>query len=62
MVDPVIASIEQLQELAAKQAAAAGEAADQTEQARQLGCFLGLSLAKSVYLASIGGAAPARCW
>ena len=59
MKDPVIESIEQLMEMAAKKAAAAGEAADKVEEARQLGLFLGLSMAKAIYTASIGGAAPA---
>lgn len=60
MVDPVVASLDQLMEITAKKAAAAGEAADKVEEARQLGCFLGLSMAKAVYLASVGGAAPAN--
>lgn len=58
--DPIVASIEAVQEIVAKKAAEAGEAADKMEEARQLGCFLGLSMAKAIYMASVGGAAPAN--
>lgn len=48
MTDPFVMALDDLLAAAAQRAAAAGD--DQLEEARQLGCFLGLSMAKSVYL------------
>lgn len=53
MSDPYLMAIEDLMETVAKKAAAAGQAADKDEEARQLGAFLGLSMAKSIYLSML---------
>lgn len=50
MKDPFVMAVEDLMETTAQKAAAASQSADQLEEARQLGAFLGLSMAKSVYL------------
>lgn len=50
MKDPFVMTIEDLMETTAQKAAEASQAADQLEEAWQLGAFLGLSMAKSVYL------------
>lgn len=60
MIDPVTATIDELMELVAQKAANAGAAADKVEEARQLGTFLGLSMAKAVYMASTIGGTPGR--
>lgn len=48
MIDPFVMALDDLLAAAAQKAAAAGD--DQLEEARQLGCFLGLSMAKSLYV------------
>lgn len=50
MTDPFMMAIEDLQETASKKAEEAGQAANKLDEARQLGLFLGLSMAKAVYL------------
>lgn len=50
MTDPFMMAVEDLMEITAQKSAAASQAADQLEEARQLGAFLGLSMAKAVYL------------
>lgn len=50
MTDPFVLAVDNLMMTAAQEAAAAGKSTEKIEEARHIGCFLGLSMAKALYL------------